>query len=838
MTDDTQTPGLIPDGLLRDIHQGDCVEDTGVTWHDVQQAWSEGNLQAARASLSRLIESETTENADTWRLWGDRAAALRDLRLAARAYEQVQRCLPPGQPSHRWPTRYLYARLQAAAAPQEIEKEYCAAWVPLTTLEDEDRLVGLALETDLHYRLGDIPQAVVSGKELLEQWLGASDAAFEFIGHVQDRIWLTLIRLAEESGDVPVACRFLLRLDDLTFLDPDLQPIVHLLHALLGQQPEAATNGQAEINIQQTAQQLTAALSANLSSVHPPVPAPLLASLHKTLAALQTEADRVSLLDEAIRLRRTNMLARRLYVEEMAQHGRKVEHILAAEANLWLTANPEWYGKSLSRFLTRSSDERNWKFSFIALGGGDSVGGSAYLLDLNDTKLLLDVGLDVATSPSSSYRRLKHGLTQSGIVNSLAELDTVIISHAHLDHIGLLPALYTDPGLPRVRISSGYRPQLRFYASEATREMARIMLEDASRVAMVADGKPLYTLDAVAETLDDLGPPKDGLLDLFHDLGRVELLNSGHILGSRMVLLEKDGFRVLYTGDFNTRSQLTLPVSVSLKGLQPDVLIMESTYGYNTDEWTLPRDWQERAFIAHLDRVLRWGGVVLLPAFAVGRSQEVLGLVAEHARQNPDLPYGVYLDGLSRTVTECYDRFDRQLTERYRELRDWIKHRLTVVPDDADREALIRERILGRPNVVIASSGMLKKGSVSYQYAVHIADDRKNAIFYTGYLAEDSEAVAFLGGEADNLADASIDVQCEQRRFYFSAHAPKEDLLQFVLDVQPRAVILVHGDASKRTQVLDNLYALLRRLESDSFRVFLGQEGRRVEYNEGRFYQR
>jgi predicted metal-dependent RNase len=278
--------------------------------------------------------------------------------------------------------------------------------------------------------------------------------------------------------------------------------------------------------------------------------------------------------------------------------------------------------------------------------------------------------------------------------------------------------------------------------------------------------------------------------------------------------------------------------------LQPDVLIMESTYGYNTEEWMLPHDWQERAFIAHLDRVLQpddmseRGGVVLLPAFAVGRSQEVLGLVAEHARQNPDLFYGVYLDGLSQTVTDCYDRFDEQLTERYRELRAWINHRLTIVPDDTDRETLIREQILGWPNVVIASGGMLKKGSVSYQYATYIADDPKNAIFYTGYLAENSEALAFLGGEADDLADEGIEVQCERRRFHFSAHAPKEDLLQFVLDVQPRAVILVHGDASKRTQVPDNLYALLRRLESDSFRVFLGQEGRRVEYSEGRFYQR
>jgi len=477
------------------------------------------------------------------------------------------------------------------------------------------------------------------------------------------------------------------------------------------------------------------------------------------------------------------------------------------------------------------------RFSFVALGGGGHVGGSSYLLDLNGTKLLLDVGLDVGTPPISSYRRFKHNLAQSGIVSNLAELDAVLISHAHLDHIGLLPALYTDPDLPRNRTSSGSRPQIPFYTSDATREVARIMLEDAGRLAITTDVNPLYTLNDVAETVDDLEPPKNGLLHLFRNLGQVELLESGHILGSRMILLEKNGCRVLFTGDFNTRPQITLPASVSLKGLQPDILIMESTYGYNANEWTLPRSWQERAFIAHLDRVLRRGGVVLLPAFAVGRSQEVLGVVAEHARQNHDLSYGIYLDGLSRTITDCYDRFDRQLPERYREFRDRINHRLTRVPDDTDREALMRERILGRPNVIIASSGMLKKGSASYRYAVHIADNPNNAIFYTGYLAEDSEAIAFLGGETDDLANAGIDVQCEQRRFHFSAHAPKEDLFQFVLDVQPRAVILVHGDANKRTQVSDNLYTLLKRLESDSFRVFLGQEGCRVEYNEGRFYQ-
>jgi len=811
----------------------DPSEEQEITWHSVQQAWLKGNLEAACAALTSLIEGKTTANADTWRLWGDTAAALGDLRLGSRAYEQARRSLPPDQPGHKWLNRYLYARLQTGATPLEIQEEYYAAFVPPITLEDQ--LVGLALEADLHHRLGHIPQASVVGKELLALGLDTSGVAFEFLGHVQGRIWLMLARLAEEAGDVPATCRFLTRLDDVT-LDPDSELVAQLLRALLGQLREAASD-RAEADFHQMAQRLKAVLSADLSGIIPSIPTPLLASLQRTLAALQTDTDRLALLDEAIRLRRTNVLARRLYVDAQTHQGRRVGRVLATEANLWLATHPEQYGKSIAGFLARASTVKDVRFSFVALGGGTTIGGSAYLIDLNGTKLLLDAGLDVGTSPASSYQRLKHGLSQSGIVSSLAELDAVLISHAHLDHIGLLPALYTDLDLPRSKTLSGHRPQIPFYASEATRELARIMLEDAGRLAMATEARPLYTLDAIAETVDGLGPPKDGLLHLFRNLGHVKLLESGHILGSRMILLEKDDLRVLFTGDFNTRPQLTLPATASIGGLQPDVLIMESTYGYNADDWVLHRDWQDQAFIAQLDCVLRRGGVVLLPAFAVGRSQEVLGLVAEHAHQNPDLSYGIYLDGLSRTVTGCYDRFGQQLSERYRALRTWINHRLILVPDDTDREAMIREQILRRPNVVIASSGMLKRGSLSYLYALHIADDPKNAIFYTGYLAEDSEAIAFLSGDPDDLADAGVDVRCEQRRFHFSAHAPKEDLLQFVLNVQPRAVILVHGDVGQRTRVPNNLYALLRRLESDSFRVFLGEESHRIEHSEGRFGQ-
>jgi Cft2 family RNA processing exonuclease len=815
----------------------DQAADSDSTWRIVQQAWATGNLQTARDALSGLLKSSVIEDAATWRLWGDRAAAMGDLGLAVKAYERAQCALGPGESGHRWLHRRLYSQVQSGIDPATIESdlrtELDLQADSLFPTSLEERLISLALETELYYRMGQIPQACVAGKEFLEAWSDSSDAAFEFLGHVQDRIWTTLARLAEESGNVSAARHFLVQLDGLRSLAPELQGVVSVLRVLLNMQPMAAAFGQSESEL--AARQLESVLALTPDVYQPPVPPALLASLQKTHNALLTETEKLSLLEEAVGFRPTNMLARYWYIQELEclENGLKQ---LTAEASIWLSAAPEQSKELIRRSLTRPEARKRAQFAFMALGGGSVIGGSAYLVDLNSTKVLLDVGMDVAASPRQSYRRLKRDLAQSGVVSNLAELDAVIVSHAHLDHIGLLPALHSDRDLPRIRLSSGYRPRTPFYASKATREIARIMLEDTA-AQMSQDSQPLYTSDDVVKTIDDLRTPKDGRLHLFQDLGQIEMLDGNHILGASMVLLENDGFRVLYTGDFNTRSQLTLPELTYPKGLRPDVLIVESTYGYQTGDWLLPRQWRESAFISHMDRVLRRGGVLLLPAFAVGRSQEVLGLVADHARLNPDLSYNVYLDGLSRTITRCYDKFDQHLTDRYRELRARIEPRLTMVSDDTDRRTLICERILGRPSVIIASSGMLKQGSMAYQYAEHIVGDRRNAIFYTGYLAEDSEASAFLERKTGNAVDTGLEIRCEQRRFHFSAHAPKEDLLQFVIDVQPRAVILVHGETRRGVDNPDNLYVQLQQLECSSLQVFQGQERHRIMYKDGRFFQ-
>jgi Cft2 family RNA processing exonuclease len=790
-------------------------------WRQVQQAKSRGDIKQARTALRYLVQGEFAPKV----VWGDMAMGLGAFRLAARAYEQVGRA---GQANERWLTCYLYAWLQAGADPTTIKRRY-------ESISSENAPENLALEMDLYYRLGEVVRAAVAGKELFERLLENEKGQSAFVGNILDRVWVTLARLAEETGDVAAVRRFLHRLDGEPYVASALEPTVALLCLLLDQPLETRSDADEE-NITRLAERLSTLLSADFTQLYPPVPkqilAPLLFSLHKTLEALKGKEKKLALLEEAVIYRNTNMLARRLYVEELRHQGKSVKHVLAAEAPLWLDISPGRYAGPIARTLQRPPSSRESTFSFVALGGGSKVGGSAYLVDLNDIKLLLDAGLDIDTQSTSSYRQLKEHLRYSGVVEGLRELEAVIISHAHLDHVGLIPALYSDPDLPR----DGRFSAIRFYASEATQHVARIMLEDAAKIAEKNEEDPLYTLQDVKASLDDLGPPKEELFNLFReDKWQIEMLDSGHILGARMILLEKEGFKVLYTGDFCTHSQLTLHAADSCEGLKPDVLIMESTYGYKTNGWTIPRGMQERAFWAHLDRVLRQKeGIVLLPAFAVGRSQELLGLVAEHARQNPGLSYGVYLDGLARRVTEkCYDRFDRQLTQRYREAREWIRHRLTVVQNNVDRDELIRERILGRPNVIIASSGMLVKESLSYKYAKYIAGDESNAIFYTGYLADDSEAVAFWKGEVGCLEETEI--RCEQRRFHFSAHASKADLLQFVLDVRPRAVILVHGDAYKRGQSHDNLYAQLKHLESDTFQVFIGAEKRRINYDEGRF---
>jgi Cft2 family RNA processing exonuclease len=296
-----------------------------------------------------------------------------------------------------------------------------------------------------------------------------------------------------------------------------------------------------------------------------------------------------------------------------------------------------------------------------------------------------------------------------------------------------------------------------------------------------------------------------------------------------MLLLEHQDVRLLFTGDINTLTQATIDPVLCPPG-PIDVLIMEHTYGIRNGYPEVSRAEQEAEFLAAVDAVLRRGGSVVVPAFAVGRAQEVLCLIAEHGQQTPDLYYEVYVDGLARSITTVYDLYPQETTPRYQSARGWIDRRLNVVSGDAERDAVL-EALHHRPGVIVASSGMLKAGSASHYYARALAGDPANAIFLTGYVAEDSEAAVIYSSQQDALDRLGMEVCCEVRRFHFTAHAPHTGLLDFVHLVGPRSIFLVHGDADRSRADPGSVYNILL---SEGFDIHLGRENVPFTYRGGR----
>ncbi|NDJ52507.1 MAG: MBL fold metallo-hydrolase [Chloroflexi bacterium] len=479
-----------------------------------------------------------------------------------------------------------------------------------------------------------------------------------------------------------------------------------------------------------------------------------------------------------------------------------------------------------------SAPESDLRVAFTPLTGASWISGSSHLLQMGDLNLLLDIGLDVNIAVDEAYQTFKTRLVEA-LPGGLSDLYALLISHAHTDHIGLLPMLYRDPDLEWIQTTTGRKPKLRIYGSPSSSALAKVMLRDMAHIQ--AQSTQAFTESDAAAAANALEPyPRNGKLHSFRELGQITTFAAGHILGSQMLLIERAGVRVLFSGDINTLQQATIDPLAKID--EPvDLLVMEHTYGSGQSGFSGQRAWQEQAFKDGLSEVIQAGGSVVVPAFAVGRSQEILALVAEHARENPEFVYSVILDGLSRTITAVYDNHPRETTERYKDARSWLdRRRLAIVQPGEDREDVLRriedEQANGTPSVVIASSGMLKTGSASYHYAQGLAWNPANAIFLTGYTSEDSEAGILLKRKRDALDELGLEVRCRVERYHFTAHAPRSGLLDFVAQVRPRHIVLVHGDAERS---LADPHSVYNTLQHAGYSVHLGHEGRTYRYFQG-----
>lgn len=322
------------------------------------------------------------------------------------------------------------------------------------------------------------------------------------------------------------------------------------------------------------------------------------------------------------------------------------------------------------------------------LGASHEVGRSAFLLS-TDNNFLLDFGIKIF----DESRKPKYPL------NFPEELRAALITHAHLDHSGFVPYLYTFTNV-------------KWYATPPTRDICEIMFKDSMKIM----GEELpYSETHFRKAMRNWHPTFYGK-ELYFGKTKVVYEDAGHILGSSMLDISYNNKRIFYTGDFKVTETRMHKGAEEVKDV--DVLIVEGTYGLRDHP---PRKEIEEKLISEIEETLEEEGHALLPAFALGRSQELIGALGAH---NIDAP--IFLDGMSKAITEIYEKYPYYLNnfDDFSESVDSINF---------VNSSRVRKQATKQPSIIITTAGMMEGGPV-LNYLNHV--NEKSKVIFTGYNVE------------------------------------------------------------------------------------------------------
>jgi Cft2 family RNA processing exonuclease len=324
---------------------------------------------------------------------------------------------------------------------------------------------------------------------------------------------------------------------------------------------------------------------------------------------------------------------------------------------------------------------------------------------------------------------------------------------------------------------------------------------------------PLYTHDEV----DDIAPLFQGYrfnreIDwAAHHKARtggtsptLEFYDAGHALGSAGIMVRGRKETLFYTGDVSFRDQ-TILKGARFEDVQADVLIMETTRGDRAVPAGFTRDGEIARFTEALQRVLARKGCVLIPTFALGRTQEILALLAMLMAEGKLKPQPIYIGGLGRVFTEIYDLESHRTHRQHQSLR--LTEALNLIVLDKGQAAKMK---LSGGRIFVVTAGMMSENTAAHDLAMRMVGDERQAIFFVGYADPESPGgrlKAAKPGETFSLSPSAGQVirKCEVMDFDLTAHANREELMEFVRQVSPRTVLLGHGEAPSRQWFAEQL---------------------------------
>ncbi len=397
------------------------------------------------------------------------------------------------------------------------------------------------------------------------------------------------------------------------------------------------------------------------------------------------------------------------------------------------------------------------------LGSCREIGRSGFLVEQKDESVLVDYGVKFTEPPS--FPDMVPTNTLQGIG----------LTHAHLDHSG---------GVPRILSKS----EASLFCTPATRDLSILLLRDMFKISR--GPLPFTRKDIALVRRQSQATAYEETIPLGHHF-EMTLFNAGHIPGSAMVSVRVNGKRILFTGDFNaTESQLNLGARKNLP--KHDVVVTESTYARRVNP---KREDIEIALIDTVIETLERGGTVLIPAFAVGRSQEIMCILEQHELLRK---YPIYIDGMARAVNDILVKHPEYLQSPQSFQR--AVGRTHVINDNRDRTKAVQ-----KGGIIISPAGMLK-GGASHLYFKMLHDNPKNSIVLVSYQIPGTPGAEMLATKKVTVGGRTFEVTADIRQHHLSSHSDSKAMLDMLTRIPGNPEFyVIHGESESCDALAEKL---------------------------------